>query len=288
MAIGPSVFTFADNGDAWRFDVGTWELSPLTAGGVMGRRRFGVAAVGGRIYVVGGLDDEGRKVSATTRYDPTRDVWASRSDMPTPRCDLEVVAFADRLYAIGGLRDVWVGDVVTRRVEVYDPATDAWASRRRLPAGRHAFAAAAGPDGISVMGGHGRWLAGWLGRSLSATTYEYGPVTDRWQRRSGLMPVPRGRGGAVALGDQVFLAGGDSLLGPTDEVLRHTVTSDLWQRLSALGTPLGRPGVALVGGRLVVHGADPASGTLTVWACPVATVMYVHRKTGTEPGPEAS
>jgi len=109
-------------------------------------------AVNGKIYAVGGDNGSASKVEA---YDPTTDAWAACADMPTGRDALGLAAGIDgRLYAVGGT--TFPGGVPTAQdvVEVYDPATDAWATETSLPRDRE-YPGVVGTGGgkIYVIGG---------------------------------------------------------------------------------------------------------------------------------------
>src|SRR5919197_63621 len=76
------------------------------------RSEVGVAALGDRVYVVGGFGG----TTVNEEYDPAGDSWRERAPMPTPRGALGVAVLDGKLYAIGGVSG---GDVGAN--EVYDP-----------------------------------------------------------------------------------------------------------------------------------------------------------------------
>ncbi|MEJ2242592.1 MAG: kelch repeat-containing protein, partial [Candidatus Bathyarchaeota archaeon] len=50
------------------------------------RSRLGVAAVNGKIYAIGGINDSGY-LSINEEYDPITKTWITKAPMPTPRSD---------------------------------------------------------------------------------------------------------------------------------------------------------------------------------------------------------
>ena len=79
------------------------------------------SVVNGIIYTFGGAgiplgNDVG--LSIVEAYDPIKDTWTTKTDMPTARMDLSTSAIGGRIYAIGG-RDSFNG-VSIPTVEVYD------------------------------------------------------------------------------------------------------------------------------------------------------------------------
>jgi N-acetylneuraminic acid mutarotase len=127
-------------GRQWRG--GTSEYDPLSdrwqlvAQMPTPRRAGGVAAIGSKVYVAGGLA-AGRSVAAFEVFDTTTRPWTRLPDMPTPRDHLTAQAVGGKFYALSGR----VGDVV-RANEEFDPETNTWRARSPIPT-RGAFSAAA-------------------------------------------------------------------------------------------------------------------------------------------------
>lgn len=88
------------------------------------------AALGGKIYIVGGHNEAGRLVHA---YDPTSNTWSRVADIPTARADFTLIALEGQLYAIGGANFSLSKDKILRSVETYDPQSNRWTARSPLP-----------------------------------------------------------------------------------------------------------------------------------------------------------
>jgi hypothetical protein len=96
---------------------GETPLPPLPGGP---RQELGVAALGARIHVLGGLDAEERPLARHEVYDTSRGAWAVARDLPVPVNHPNAAAGPDgRLWVLGFLGRRAVPD---RRGFVYDPA----------------------------------------------------------------------------------------------------------------------------------------------------------------------
>jgi N-acetylneuraminic acid mutarotase len=93
------------------------------------RSSFDAAVLGDRVYVVGGWDLQGQGSdgdwhatawSADLTKQPL--VWEPIANPTFQRRALAVVAHAGKLYAVGGMSE----DGPTRRVDMFDPAHNAW------------------------------------------------------------------------------------------------------------------------------------------------------------------
>ena len=122
----------------------------------------GVGRIGGKFYLPGGGTETGDGFE-TLRwlivYDPTRDTWTRKADMPRPSSGGVSGVIDRKLYVLTGEEDAIEGcpdcgpSVATRRLFRYDPASDTWASRLRCPH-FHRVGAAGVIDGkLYVAGG---------------------------------------------------------------------------------------------------------------------------------------
>ncbi len=118
------------------------------------RAHFGVAAVNGKIYAIGG--DVGSEIgnvipgwghtynvaSTNEEYDPVSNAWIYKAPMPTARARFGIAAYQNKIYCIGGYyatvtyKDGRVDKTEyfnTGINEVYDPATDTWEPKASMP-----------------------------------------------------------------------------------------------------------------------------------------------------------
>lgn len=82
------------------------------------RYNFGTAVVNNRIYVIGGIDDQGRCLRTVEIYDPATNQWSTGAPMPSARSALSLVVHQGQIFAMGGVE---ANGRASRVVEVYAP-----------------------------------------------------------------------------------------------------------------------------------------------------------------------
>jgi len=98
------------------------------------RRGHGAAALGGKLYVMGGYDaDTYSPLAEAEVFDPKADGWQPLPSMPTARKYLAAAAVAGKVYAIGGFDDDYG---FCDAVGAYDPLSGAWTQVASLPVAR--------------------------------------------------------------------------------------------------------------------------------------------------------
>jgi non-specific serine/threonine protein kinase len=188
VATARSFRLFGDQG--WR------EIAPMPGP----RAQGAAAAVGGKIYVIGGAA-AGRLVAPTYVYDTAADRWITAAPIPTARDHLAAATFGGRVCAVGGRRLSMLQNLAS--LECYDPAGDAWTALPDMPTARGGLGAAAIGDRLYVVGGEQP-----LGTFRELEVFDR--TTNRWSRGPDL-PTPRHGLGVVAVGSTLFVLSG----GPT-------------------------------------------------------------------------
>src|SRR5712692_2858008 len=221
-------FTFPDQGppgwnpvnNAWEYDPASDEWKELAP---MPTRRGAAAAVvaGGKIYVTGGANSlpgvtengihpaRPHNVLATVEeYDPAANTWRSRRSLLLPRNHHVAAGVGDRVYVIGGRVGSAFISGASKNVDLvvmYDPATDLWTSRARMPTARSAIGAGVYDGNIIVAGGEGqdqRLLAAF--RAVEA----FNPALNRWLVLPS-MTRPRHGLAVGAIGNRLYTVSGD-------------------------------------------------------------------------------
>ena len=181
-------------------------------------------AFDGKIYIFGGfVGRPGTKVwqpiNSTVVYDPANDSWKELAPMPTPRGSAQAVAVDGKIYVIGGAHanipgkpltePLWVGvpQIVTGKVEEYDPKTNTWRERAPMPTGRNHFLAAAVDGKIYAI--NGRLGTSFVTMSdITDVVEEYDPKTDIWQYK-GRSPTRRGDVAGDVYNGRIYVTGGE-------------------------------------------------------------------------------
>lgn len=162
------------------------------------RGASGVAAIGSRIYVAGGLSVRGVD-AAFEAFDTATGEWSRLPAMPTARDHLTAQAVNGRFYAISGrAANVLVAN------EEFDPGTNAWRARAPIPVPSGGLASGVTGGRIVVFGGEGP--SGTPDQTFR-DNHEYDPVADTW-RRLAPMPTPRHGIYGVAVDGRIFVPGG--------------------------------------------------------------------------------
>ena len=65
------------------------------------REGLGVAWLNGKIYAIGGLNDE-TILAVNEEYDPVKDAWETKEPMPTARYGFAIGVFQNKIYVFGG------------------------------------------------------------------------------------------------------------------------------------------------------------------------------------------
>ena len=92
------------------------------------RAAHAAAVLDGKLYAVGGSNDDDGHLSSVERYDPTANAWEAVAPMATGRSELVVAVLDGKLYAVGGTKydEEAGGERAANMVERFNPATFAW------------------------------------------------------------------------------------------------------------------------------------------------------------------
>jgi N-acetylneuraminic acid mutarotase len=222
------------------------------------RTEVAVAAVGGKIYVIGGFV---RGLSFITplveEYDPATDSWRERAPMPSGRHHAGIGVVNDRLYVIGGfegaLLNIWRPSA---SVYEYNPQTNQWSSRKPMPTPRGALA-------VAVLDGKLHAVGGYQQDRNTGAHEVYDPATDSWTAGAGLT-VPRDHHAAAVVGGKLYAIGGRLNRQYSQNLSVNEMydpATGQWSRRADL--PTARSGIAAsaLGGRIYVFGGEAPSGT---------------------------
>lgn len=145
------------------------------------RGASGVAVIGTKIYVAGGLAG-GTSVNDFDVFDTATRQWTGLPPMLTRRDHLTAQAVNGKLYAIAGR----AANVFTANEE-FDPATNTWTARAPIPTARGGLASGVINNRIVVFGGEG---SSGTPEGTFRQNEEYDPATNTW-RSLAAMTVPR-------------------------------------------------------------------------------------------------
>ncbi|NHC14407.1 Kelch repeat-containing protein [Motilibacter deserti] len=205
LVFGGSTDAFSGAQSAsWSYDptADAWTALPALP---TARGGAGAAVLDGKVYVAGGMTEDGASTGVVEVYDPVTRTWSAAPALPTARDNPGVAALRGSLYVFGGRTRLASGatSVATHTtVEAYDPASRTWSAKAPMPTGRRTMATAV-VDGKAVL------IGGEVAPDGSAfdVAEQYDPAADAWRvlRR---IPTPR-HGASVGVVDgQVHVVGG--------------------------------------------------------------------------------
>jgi N-acetylneuraminic acid mutarotase len=165
----------------------------------------GVGNIGGKLYLSGGFwqaaDGSSGWHPGLHVYDPARNTWTQKADMPRRIAQGITGVINGKLYVLTGTCNNCGPERITRRLFRYDPATNTWTMS--LPWCPNAHVSGAG----AVINGK-FYVAGGLDRDNRASNKldVYDPATNRWRT---LAPMPTARYGAAgaALQNKLYIVG---------------------------------------------------------------------------------
>jgi N-acetylneuraminic acid mutarotase len=175
----------------------------------------GLAAVDGKIHVIGGRGPDGKTVPTHQVYDPKTNQWTTAARLPVARDHLGILVVNGAIHVFGGRLNATVDNVGLH--DVYDAKSDSWRSLAPMPTPRSSGAAALYHGLILYHGGECKDAV----KRITFDEFEaYDPKTDTW-RVLAKAPTGLHAHGATAIGDAAYFIGGTSGCGsdnPSDAV----------------------------------------------------------------------
>jgi hypothetical protein len=224
------------------------------------RLEAGVAAVGGRLAVIGGFDGALNIVATGFALDPVGGVWVPLPDAPVAWTHPGLAGKGGVLFLLGGLEGT---DFIPRgEAYVLDAIAPAWQPLPAMPAGyeRGAAGIAVGPNYIYVAGGATQTAA-------VDTVLAYDVAQQTWSILPTL-PSARSHPAAWALADgSLIVAGGLATLDATQplaDTYRLAPGATQWQALAPMPDGAARGGCAYgaLGTRLICAGGEASTSAI--------------------------
>jgi hypothetical protein len=227
IATRPAFADEASIGNSWA------EKAPMN----QARAYLGVAVVNGKIYALGGSNEEasggsqlmpaqsfsGGIIGSNEKYDLSTNNWIERTPMPTSRMNFAIATYQNKIYCIGGNDNYnsWVGVN-----EVYYPSTNTWETKAPMPTPRSMLQA-------NVVDGKIYCIGGLASNGQYSTTNEvYDPATNTWSTKSS-MPSPTGNYVSAVFDNKIYIIGGFNGYAGVDLNQIYDPQNDSW----SLGAP---------------------------------------------------
>lgn len=260
---------------AYSFSSNSWQnLTPLP----LPYNHINAAAVGDRIYVLGGLtgvvvNTTWYATPASFIYDIASDTWTSLPPVPAgqARGASAIGVSGSTIYFAGGMQRLEVGEgglqASVDTVTSYDTTTGAWTTLPSIPAPRDHVGGAVIGRRFWVVGGrdHGQ-------TNVRNTTWslDLDAPGKGWTAHAE-MPTARGGLAMGVIGGWIATFGGEGNPDPAargvyNETEVYSIETDTWYRMPPMPHPRHGTAAASVDGRIYIPG-----GGITLGAGPVDT-----------------
>lgn len=212
------------------------------------------AAIGDKMYVVGGKNSNGHLTSLWI-YNASTNSWSQGANLPGVGVEnAAVVAHNGQLYVFGGSTEPFSGAV--SNAAVYNPGSNSWTSLPNMPTARGGATAQVINGVIYVAGG----MNG-SGASL-ATVEAYTPASGTWQTVTPLQ-TRRDNPGSAVLNNELYVFGGrirnadGSTIDPTlVSMEKYSPATGTWTGQTPMPTGRRAMAVGTANGRIQVIGGE--------------------------------
>jgi N-acetylneuraminic acid mutarotase len=208
------------------------------------------AAANGKLYVIGGQNNERTDLYVNDEYDPATDSWRERAGMPHGMNHAAMTSLDGKIYVAGGFAfpiHVEAHDLFFS----YDPASDQWKNLAPLSSPRASVGLVALDGKIHAIGGRG------LDKVTVATHEVYDPASNKWTPAAPL-PVGRDHAGVVVEGGKIHVVGGRTKE-PADNTAFHDVydpETDRWTSAPPLPEPRSAGAIVYYHGLIIYGGGE--------------------------------
>ena len=210
------------------------------------------------LYAVGGAALTGGSLSNNQAYSAASNRWTWRAPLPGPRYSTNGIGvIKGKLYISGGFAS---HSNVRDELFVYNPATNTWAQRRRMPSQTYGGFTGVINDRLYVLTGcENDEIC-----DVQTVFYRYNPVTDRWS----ILPTASERhlgGVAGTIAGKFYVVGGSTPRTDSRKLEVYDPTTNSWSSKAPLPRPrYGATGTAVDGKLYVIGGFEvKADGTTT-------------------------
>ncbi len=168
--------------------------------------------------------------------------WVPLKLMPSQRQEIATAALNGKIYVIAGFDE----DVrSTTTVEVYNPATDTWASVAPLPIPNNHNAAAVAAGKLYCFAG------------LARAAFVYDPVNDSWSQVASMMLGHSGTPAVGVINDKIYVAGGETA---STSLEVYDPAANTWTVLASMKVPRNHCAGGVINGKFyVAAGRDTAA-----------------------------
>lgn len=234
--------------ERWNPRTNEWTaLQPLTK-----RRRYAAAAaIGKRLYVVGGYDGR-QRMNSVECLDLSQEnaTWQPVASLTYRRALPGVCVHQSLIYVCGGFD----GSSRLASTECYDEKTDVWTIGEDMHVGREGA-------GLVAIGDHLYCIGGYDGLNLLQTVEKYDINLGRWSQMAPML-TPRSGAGCATIDKYIFACGGFDGTVHLSSVERYDSQTNQWTNVTSMSVRRCYCGSAFIRGRIAVIGGYDGTSLL--------------------------
>jgi N-acetylneuraminic acid mutarotase len=226
-------------------------VAGLTSGTIQGAVTIPTLTAGNftvQIYVT---DTAGLRSNTIEFVFPIREFpWTTKIPMPTPRLEFSSAVVNGKIYIIGGrdANDPNTPKQVVSTVEIYDPATDSWATGPSLPTALANQMTIAVNGKIYAIGGNEQFTS-----DTKDVVQELDPMTPQWTLKTP-MPNPIASAAVTVNNGLIYIAGGEGPGVIYNSLHWYDPVTDMWSAGSPMSQVRTGPGGATIDSKILVYG----------------------------------
>ncbi len=226
---------------------------------------FSAETVNGKIYTLGGEDDNFRGLDTVEEYDIASDTWSICPSLSTKKFRRASATVDGKIYVCGG-EDNNYKTPYSNVLEVYDPVNEVWTVKTPMPEGRACHNAVAIEDNIYIIGGQkstGPDSQGVYNSAYANTVLKYDTNNDSWTVVT-TMPTPRRNHGLAVSNGKIYVIGGITSNGYTNSIDEYDPVSNTWTSKSPLPQAISMFATSVINDRIYIIGGSSGQDLTTV------------------------
>lgn len=211
--------------DFYEYDPVLNSWTPKAPFGGGGRSAAVAFSVGGKGYVLTGIDTNTVKQNDLWEYDPSGNSWTQKTSLPAAGRNYAVA------FAVGAKGYIATGyDASGNNLDdcwEYDPSGNSWLQRTNVPGGLRSSA-------IAFSIGSKGYVGTGYGAAALNDFYEFDPAMNSWTPRANVGTNQRSDGTAFAINGYGYVCTGSTSLGVSNDLLRYDPVANSWTSVAPL------------------------------------------------------
>ncbi|MGE6629036.1 Kelch repeat-containing protein [Bacillus sp. NPDC077027] len=215
------------------------------------RSHAATAAVGDKIYVIGGYGQKSMATNTTFVYDSKKNEWSQNADMPINLAGSAVAVVKEKIYILGGNIKSSSSYEDSSKVFIYDTKTDTWEQGIDAPTKNFLGTAVAIDETIYLMTQQEKTSA--------ARFFSYNTSSKKWVNKAN-QPANRRAATAAVVDGKIYYIGGGTNSG-SNSIYEYDPSKDSWVNKANLNYALWYTSSTASNGKIYIIGGFASSST---------------------------